>query len=117
MICDYYIHKTALSSSYEKMEIFATNIETSFTFRIRVIQLEHTKFPVFSLCFGKISKFPVFSLTGNIFCHFPCFPCACGNREVYVLQYVDTIVTATCVFILYIILDKIFSNDFPMTIS
>ena len=28
MICDYYIHKTEL-------EIFATNIETSFTFRIR----------------------------------------------------------------------------------
>ena len=27
------------------------------------LQLEQTKFPVFSLCFGKISKFPVFSLT------------------------------------------------------
>ena len=39
------------------------------------LQLEQTKFPVFSLCFGKIFKFLVFSLTGIIFWQFPCFPC------------------------------------------
>ena len=32
------------------------------------LQLERTKFPVFSLYFGKISKFPVFSLKGNSLC-------------------------------------------------
>ena len=43
------------------------------------LELEQTKFLVFSLCFGKISKFPVFSLTGIFFCHFPCFPCGVGT--------------------------------------
>ena len=47
-----------------KLEIFAANIKISFTFRIR-------EFPVFSLCFGKISKCPVFSLTGIFIGHFP----------------------------------------------
>ena len=77
IICDYYIHKTDLadlSSFWEKMEIFAANIAISFTFGIRELQLEQTKFPVFSLCFGKISKFPVFSLTGNYLAIFPVFP-------------------------------------------
>ena len=43
------------------------------------LQLEQTKFPWFSLCFGKNSKFHVFPLTGIFFCHFPCFPCAVGT--------------------------------------
>ena len=49
VICDYYIHKTDsadLSNSKNKLK---------------------TNFPVFSLCFDKISKFPVFSLTGILF--------------------------------------------------
>ena len=43
------------------------------------LQLEQTKFPVFSLCFGEIIKFPVFSLTGFFCGHFPCFSCAVGT--------------------------------------
>ena len=58
-------------ASGKKMEIFEANIAISFTFGIRNLLLEQTKFPVFSLCFGKISKFPVFSLTRIFFCHFP----------------------------------------------
>ena len=38
------------------------------------LQLEQTKFPVVSLCFGKISKFPVFSLTDFVVAIFPVFP-------------------------------------------
>ena len=63
------------------MEIFAANIAISFTFRIRDLQLEQTKFPVFSLCFGKISKYPVFSLKGFVFGLFPCFPYAVGTLK------------------------------------
>ena len=46
---------------------------------LRNLQLERTKYPLFSLCFGKISKFPVFSMTGIFFGYFPCFPCAVGT--------------------------------------
>ena len=47
------------------------------------LQFEQTKFPVFSMCFGKISKFLVFSLG-----HFPCFPCAVGT-----LRYFSNLLT------------------------
>ena len=82
IICDYYIHKTELAhlpSFWKKKEIFAANIAISFTFRTRELQLEQTKFAVFSLCFGKISKLSVFSLKGIFFGPFPCFPCAVGR--------------------------------------
>ena len=60
-------------ASKKFLGIFSANIEISFSFRNQGnLQLEQTKFPVFSLCFGNISKFPVFSLTENFFGHFPC---------------------------------------------
>ena len=85
LICDYYRHKTDLAdlSCYKRyLEIFAANFKISFTSRIRNLQFEQTKSPVFSLCFGKIPKFPVFCLTGNFFGHFPCFPCAVGTLSI-----------------------------------
>ena len=84
IICEYYIHTKLTCRPIQilekKLKFFAAHITISFTFRIR--ELNQTKFPVFSLCFGKISKFPVFSLTGIFFCHFPCFPCAVGTLNI-----------------------------------
>ena len=58
------------------MEIFAANIEISFTFRIREFT---TWAKPNSQCFGKISKFPVFSLTGIFFGFIFRFLCAVGT--------------------------------------
>ena len=78
-----HIHRTDLadlSSFWKKMDISRGNYRNILYFlESEHLQLELTKFPVFSLCFDKISKFPVFSLTGNPFGHFPCFPCAVGT--------------------------------------
>ena len=71
VICDYYIYKTNLAdlSSFEILrEIFAANIEISFTWGH--LQLEQTKFPKFWQNF----QIPVFSLTENFGGNFPVFP-------------------------------------------
>ena len=89
IISDNYKHKTDLadlSSFWEKKDFFAANIAISFTLESEYLQLELTKFPVFSLCFDKIpcvlTKFPVFSVTGIFLCHFPCFPCVVGTLNI-----------------------------------
>ena len=51
------------------------------------LQLEQTKFPVFSLCIGKISKFPVFSLTGIFFWSFSLFSLCRGYPVKAQLDY------------------------------
>ena len=82
VICDYYIHKTDLAdlSSLKKNGGFSRQISKYLLpLESGNLKLEQTKFPVFSMCFGKISKFPVFSLTGIFLGHFPCFPCAVGT--------------------------------------
>ena len=83
IICDYYIHKTMLGELFrfwKKKWKFSRQISQYLLHsELGNLQLELTKFPVFSLCSGKISKFPVFSLTGIFFGHFPCFPCAVGT--------------------------------------
>ena len=73
IICDYYIHKTGRPIQLlEKNWKFSRHLsQYPLPLASGNLQLEQTKFPVFSLCFGKISKFPVFSLTGIFFCHFP----------------------------------------------
>ena len=93
IICEYNIHKTDLAELYiiqllEKKWFFLRQLsQYPLLLESEHLQLELTKFPVFSLCLDKIpcvltkfSKFPVFGLTG-IFCccHFPCFPCALGT--------------------------------------
>ena len=87
MICDYYIHKTDLADLSSLIFFFffgGGGGGGEFSRQISKyllplesgnLQLEQTKFPVFSQCFGKMSKFPVFSLT-RIFVVviFPVFP-------------------------------------------
>ena len=61
VICDYYTHKTDLTdlSSFKICwEIFTANFKIFLPLESGNLQLEQTKFPVFSLYFGKISKFP-----------------------------------------------------------
>ena len=65
IMCEYYIHRTDLSSFWEKNE--KKKSQYPLLLESEHLQLELTKFPVFSLCFDKISKFPVFSLTGIFF--------------------------------------------------
>ena len=82
VICDYYIHKTDFAdlSSFKECWEFSLQISKYLLpLESGNLQPEQTKFPLFSLCFGKISKFHVFSLTGIFFGHFPCFPCAVGT--------------------------------------
>ena len=48
MICDYYIHKTDLAdltSFKKKLDIFVTNIEIYFTFRIRKFTTRANQLP------------------------------------------------------------------------
>ena len=74
MICYYFIHKTdwadlSVLKNSRQILIYLLPLESGN------LQLEQTKFPVFSPWFGKISKFPVFSLTRNYFLtFFPVFP-------------------------------------------
>ena len=75
VICDYNIHKTDLadiSSFKNNWEFVATNIEISFTFRIREFTTRANQIPCI------LATFPnsLFSLTGICCDHFPCFPCA-----------------------------------------
>ena len=88
IICDYYIDETDLADLLGQKWKFSRQIlQYPLLLESGNLQLEQTKFPVFSLCFGKISKFPVFSLTGIFwgrFPSFPSFPCAVGTlRELH----------------------------------
>ena len=82
ILCEYYIHRTDLVdlSSVWKFLFLQQLSQYPLLLESEHLQLELTKFPVFSLCLDKMSKFPVFSMTGNFFGHFPCFPCVVGAR-------------------------------------
>ena len=69
-------------SSKKTLKLWRQVSQYSLSLESGNLQLEQTKFSVFSLCFGKISKFPVFSLTGIIFGHFPLFS-LCSRYPVY----------------------------------
>ena len=75
--CGYYIYETDLadSSSLKNILRFSRQIlKYLFPLEPENLQHEQTKFPMFSLCLGKISNFLCFFVG-----HFPCFPCAVGT--------------------------------------
>ena len=79
VICDYYIHKTALSSSSKKIEIFAANIETSFTSRNREITTWAYHIPCVFPVFWQNFQIPCVFPDRDFFLTFSCFPCfLCG---------------------------------------
>ena len=82
VICDYYIHKTDLADLSSFKSVFFRFSKQISKYRLSLesgnLQPKQTKFPLFSLCFGKISKFPVFTLTGIFLgAIFPVFPVHC----------------------------------------
>ena len=69
IICDYYIHKTDwadLSHFWKKWDFLQQILQYPFTLESGNLQLEQT-------------KFAVFSLTGILFGHFPCFTVQWGS--------------------------------------
>ena len=76
IICDCYINTKLTWQTYaasgKKWKFLQQILQYPLPLASGNLQLEQTKFPMFSLYFGKIFKFPVFSLTGNFLCHFPC---------------------------------------------
>ena len=81
IICDYYIDETDLADLLGQKWKFSRQIlQYPLLLESGNLQLEQTKFPVFS-------KFPGFFLTGIFlgrFPSFPCFPCALGTlRELH----------------------------------
>ena len=68
VICDYYIHKTDLTVKRQHFVGRFSRQISKYLLHLEweSLQLEQT-------------KFPVFSLTGIFFGHFPCFPCAVGT--------------------------------------
>ena len=88
-ICDYYIYKTDLSS-FKKKRFSRQILRYLLPLESGNLQLEQTKFPVLSLCFGKISKFSVFSDRQFIFGYFPFSLCSAypaESRSVIRAQY------------------------------
>ena len=88
IICDCYIYTKltwqTFPASGKKWKFLQQILQYPLPMASGNLQLEQTKFPMFSLHFGIVSKFPVFSLTGNFLCHFPCFPCAVGTLLIVV---------------------------------
>ena len=86
MICDYYIQKKRLGrliKLQKKFGIISRQISKYLSpLESENLQLEQTKLPVFSLCFGKISKFPVFSLTVIFLLLFSLFSLCSGYPEI-----------------------------------
>ena len=79
MICYYFIHKSDLAdlSVLKKIE-FSRQI---LIYLSGNLQREQTKFPVFFLCFGKISKFPVFFPDREFFGPFSLFSLCSGYPD------------------------------------
>ena len=91
VICDYYIHKTALSRSSEKMEIFVANTEIFFTFRIREFTTRANQIPCVFPVLWQNFQIPCVFPDRDFFWPFSLFslwlvPCQIHSNDLFILH-------------------------------